>query len=422
MRDHDGLGATRAGGGGGLNATFVNTINMSNVDNRDPAARRQQRATVDFRHASRRRGSMDETKLLTFASTVASRSAFNRTSQPHADLRADLRKETNSTIQAYNRQTRSEILRLAQADAVCAAEQTALSGIFARMQRAMETPDRMIWLADRSMSKRGVRCIQDADDGGATAALQRERQTALRWRDELLDRIAATRTLVVTFKTAQNDLKAHLRVKKRGIDLNPDAYSGVATQLPVPMDDDPPCLVTLADMFVQVRTQRESDEEFLMLLDEELAMSRKNLDLAIKEAVQYSRNMERELVLAKGRTRLAHNKALRDKHLLEIKHECNEGPMEGSAYVRTSERVDRPMVRKYEEAVHVVPGQVTLHETSDSNAQILTGSQRVAANDASDLSGLARALSATLHDRGVNRAVDQDIGRFRKRLQPGRRP
>jgi hypothetical protein len=69
-------------------------------------------AEYDFRY----KGNMSEEQLLTFASTAVSRAAFNRTVLPSPALGRQLREETNGTILEYNRQIRTEVLRLSQAD------------------------------------------------------------------------------------------------------------------------------------------------------------------------------------------------------------------------------------------------------------------------------------------------------------------
>lgn len=426
-RDADGLGGSRRTGGGSVSGSFLDTLSMTRVDNRDPTVRQQQAPVRDFRHAPRmpHHGVQSEAKLLKFASSVTSRAAFNRTAHPTPDLKEDLRAETNATIQAHNRRVRAEVLRLAHADAAAAAEHSALAGTHARLVRALEEPERMVWLADRSLSKRSTQCItNDMNDviGPNHRAIRDERLVAVKWRDEILDRTVSTKELLNTFARCRQDLYKCLTVRKQGTDLNPDTYSGIVTQFPVPTDDDPAQLIAVADMFSSSQSHRNDITAFLSLCGEDLAQSRSNLDAAVQAAVKQSRDMERDLVLAKGQTRLALNKTKRDVHRLTIRDGVNAGAAQGAAYVRTSERPDRPLVRTYNRTSFSVPGAVTRHETSQDNGDMFASSQRVAADDASELHVAARALSATLHDRTVNRTVDQDIARFRTRLHPSRRP
>lgn len=116
---------------------------MPTIDLRDPEIRRRQAVPFDMRNAAksvtitathfcqrvlmatalfRYKGKMSEQQLLTFASTTMSRSAFNRKSLPKPELGRQLREETNGSIQEYNRQMRSEVLRLSQADLAAAEE------------------------------------------------------------------------------------------------------------------------------------------------------------------------------------------------------------------------------------------------------------------------------------------------------------
>eukprot|EP00041_Stephanoeca_diplocostata_P007079 m.97670 g.97670 ORF g.97670 m.97670 type:complete len:433 (-) comp16722_c0_seq1:289-1587(-) len=426
-RDADGLGGSRRAGGGNVGGGFLDTLGMPRVDNRDPALRRQQAAVRDFRHAARmpHHGVKSETKLLNFASNVTSRAAFNRTAHPKPDLKRDLRGETNATIQAHNRRSRAVVLRLAHAEAAGAAELSALAGTHARLVRALEEPERMIWQADQSLSKRNMQCIPNERNdaiGPNQYAIREERQVAMKWRDEILDRTTSTKKLLNGFARCQQDLQKCLKERKKGNDLNPDTYSGVVAQFPVPTDDDPPQLIALARAFESSQTHRNDAAAFLSLCAEDLAKSRSNLDRAMKAAVKQSRDLERELVLAKGHTRLALNRTKRDLHLLTIRDGVNSGAAEGAAYVRTSERVDRPLVRAYHRTTGSIAGAVTRHETSEDNGDMFVSSQRVAADDTAELHMTARALSATLHDRSINRSVDEDIARFRTRLHPSRRP
>ena len=129
-----------------------------------------------------------------------------------------------------------------------------------------------------------------------------------------------------------------------------------------------------------------------------------------------------ELMLAKGATRLAKNKTSRDKHKLDIAVGCRDGPAEGK-HAFTRERADRPLVRRYNEAVghRENPSDVTSREVSKYGSNMLRSSLVRASLDRDDLSATGRALSATLHDRTRVVEVERDVRHFRARGNPAKR-
>jgi hypothetical protein len=129
-----------------------------------------------------------------------------------------------------------------------------------------------------------------------------------------------------------------------------------------------------------------------------------------------------ELMLARGATRLAKNKTSRDTHVLDITVGCRDGPSEYK-HAFTRERADRPLVRKYNEAVghRENPADVTAREVSKYGSEMLRSSLARASLDRDDLSATGRALSATLHDRTRVVEVERDVRHFRARGSPTKR-
>mmetsp|Transcript_16178 Transcript_16178/g.41963 ORF Transcript_16178/g.41963 Transcript_16178/m.41963 type:complete len:424 (-) Transcript_16178:45-1316(-) len=418
--DRDGLGAARTVGGGGVNAGFRTTMAAPRVDIRDPEVRRRQSVPLDMRRAPRYKGKMDEEQLLTFASATLSRAAFNRTTVAKPELRRDLREETNGTIQEYNRQKRAEVLRVAQADLAAADEHKALAHTYAQLLRVADLPERVIWLADQTETKAATRPI--LDDPAYRELVAKECTLARRWLARIQDRVIGTRNAMRTFEAARQTLANHLASMKVGLDLMPDTYSGAVAHFPAARFDDPPCLSHVAELYRASQTRRSADEKAIAACGRELSAAQEDVQQALDDARQRSRDLQRDMMLAKGAARLAKNKVMRSEHSLEIAAGGNEGPAEGAAYMFTRERPDRPLVRKYNEIPGHAAHGVTAREDSKANKELFHSSTRMVQNDADDLNDLMRAMSATLHDRNRNLYVDGEISRQRTRLGPGRRP
>lgn len=428
--DPDMMGASRRGGGGFVLPNFQDTLGQPRVDNRDPRIRHEQAPRLDLRHARRSKVGIDDEMLLDFASATASRVAFNRQTQPIPDLKRDLRVEANRTIQNYNRTTQAELLRLAQADLAGADEQAAVSGVCAKLLRLLEHPERTIWLVDRSFSKRGTRCIPDVDQ--ASAALVKERALAVRWQAEIQHRYTESCRISQALHNSRKQLAAFLKERKRGMDLMPDAYSGVVTGYPVPIHNDPQCVTELSDVYQTSQQRRAEDESFIQSCTQHMSDMRESVQAALAGSVARSKEQQRLLVLAAGQNRLAANRTNRNLHLLDIQQRVNEGVHEGNTvpairgghrgkFETTSEAYDRPLVNRYNRATEHHQHVVTAFEESRLPFDTFERSKVLAADDGLKLEHVARAVSATLHDRTINRKVDSEVSRLRTKLKPGRR-
>lgn len=415
--DPDGMGASRRGGGGTVLPNFMDTLQQPRVDNRDPRIRREQAAVLDFRHARRSKIGIGDEMLLDFASATASRAAFNRETQPRPDLKRDLRVEANKTIQNYNRSTQAEILRLAQADLAGAEEQSAISSTMAHLLRLLEHPERTIWLVDRSISKRKTRAIPDVDI--ASAGLLQERKLAVQWQHDIQMRYRETERISHVLHDARNQVAAFLKERKKGMDLMPDAYSGVVTRYPVPIHSDPDCVKELSDIYIASQVRRAEDDVFISDCKSHMDDMRASVQEALATTIKRSREQQRDLILAKGANRLAANGIARNQHLLDVKQKCNEGPH--WAVEETSESYTRPLVRQYNAANGHQKHVVTSFEESRVPFDEFERSKVLAADDGLKLEYVARAVSATLHDRTRNRHIDESVSRFRTKLKPGRR-
>eukprot|EP00037_Helgoeca_nana_P006372 m.58831 g.58831 ORF g.58831 m.58831 type:complete len:424 (-) comp17259_c0_seq1:191-1462(-) len=419
-RDCDGLGVARLSGGGGVPGTFRTTQTVPFINTRDPEVQRRQASGVDVRNTTRYKGNMSEEQLLTFASTAVSRAAFNRTVLPSPALGRQLREETNGTILEYNRQIRTEVLRLSQADVAADYEHKALSHTFSQLLKIVEVPERMLWLGGVSKAKSSTR--PTSDDPEYLTVLSAERALAKKWLARIQDRAQGTRNAMKTLGESRAVLANHLKTMKIGTDLMTDTYSGAVASFPAARFDDPPCLVRLAELYSASKERRLIDERDIEACSNELMEARNNMKVALDLALHQSKNLQRALILATGAARLARNKVARDDHEILIATGCNDGPAEGAAYLFTREKSDRPLVRKYNEVPQHAGKGITFREESRSDRNLFKSSKAMVKNDGDELDMAMRSMSATLHDRNQSLNLDGDIKRHRGRLSPGRRP
>lgn len=417
--DPDLMGASRRAGGGTVLPNFMDTLQQPRVDNRDPRIRREQNATVDLRNSRRSKVGLDDEFLLDFASMTSSRTRHNRRTEPQPDLKRDLRTETNAMIQRYNRETHAEILRLALADQAGSDEQNAISNTCAQLLRLLEHPERTIWLVDRSISKRKTQAIPLVDE--VASGLLQEREVAVQWLNRIQARYNETDRISRVLNDSRKALSRYLKERKKGMDLMPDSYAGAVTKYPVPIESDPACLKELSDVYLASQERRSADDRFINDCQKSINDFRERVQSALSTAVAKTREQERELVLAKGQTRLAANESKRALHVTTIRKEVNEGPAEGAAYLQVSERHDRPLVKCYNKANGHKAGTITLFEESTIPKDSFERSQVNQQDDILQLDFVARALSAKLHDRGINKQKDSEIARTKFKLRPGRR-
>lgn len=419
------------------------TITMPDTRRRDPAIQRAQLRKMDLRYDSHLRRGPDksavgstilnhtllapggpvtarEVGLIATAREVAWRSQTNRESQTRPELRQELTRETNAMVQQFNRESKAEVLHLAKADRAGADESKQLLRVYRMLEKAVQEPDRMLWVIEQSMRKRRERPLAQTDD--VDDLLASERAVVIESKMELQRVYGQVKRTVREMKVRRAALAAMLKAKKLALGLNSDAYSGAVSGagFPLPLDWDPPCVSALAEIYSYSQSQREEADAIMGSCASKMAERRAETKRAIAASIQRAKELEREVALAKGQTRIARNETTRNQHKLEITAGRHRGP-DSTRYLTVAERANRPLVGNYNASGEHSVGQVTYFETSRRTGNWFDDTLRQTKNDGGDLDVASRQLQAAYADTKHNRDVDTAIRNLRERCSPGRR-
>eukprot|EP00040_Diaphanoeca_grandis_P023362 m.127008 g.127008 ORF g.127008 m.127008 type:complete len:424 (-) comp29239_c0_seq1:82-1353(-) len=417
--DPNQMGSSRRGGGGAVPSMFCDTFKTHRIDNRDPRVRFEQRVVKNVKHARQSSKRLVGTPVLDYSEAAITRTVKNYTTQPRPDLKRNLRVETNSMVQSFNRRTQAEVLRLAEADRAGADEQSAITRVCELLKRVLEEAERTVWIVDQSKQKRATRCLHNDDN--VDAQLQREKKETLAIRKQIKQVFAETSLISKVLMDARASLRALLKEKRKVLDVQADVYSGAVTSYPVPVREDPDCLKELSEVYQTSQRRRNTSEGFVEEVRLVLSHLRSKVEKTLKQSEVVSRAQQRELVLSKGRNRLARNGNARHLHWLEITQKCNEGPYEGKNYEKVADKPDRPLVKNYNKAKAHTQRTITRFEESQDPFHTFERTKACATDDRYMLSVAALAISSNLHDRSYDKNVNTSISRFRSTLKPERR-
>lgn len=415
---------------------------------RDPEVRRRTRPTkqLDVRHeGSLHRGSgrasrkdrvvlnasltspqlfgntdVQDTGVLAKAHATTRRAWLNRDAQRQPDLRRELNTEANAMVHQFTRETKAEVLQLMRAAKAGTTESKALLRCYRLLERAVEEPDRMLWIVDQTTLKRKSRPLHGRDE--VDDLLAAEKASARRCKRLLIRKYAECKSTTREMKRKREVLGELIKDKRIGLGLNADAYSGAVegAAFPLPLDWGPPCVQDLGQCYTQSVLLRQEVEASLAQCSAEMAACRAATEAAIKDSIRKGKELHREVMMAKAETRLADAQARRNQHTLEITRLKHLGP-EASTDRTVAERTNRPVVATYGRATGHSFGGVTAMETAKLAEEWLSDNIRQTKYDRDALAVSNAKLDAAIHD--VTKTTQSDIAlrNYRTRFGPGRR-
>jgi hypothetical protein len=323
-------------------------------------------------------------------------------------------------IHQFTRETKAEVLQLVAAGGAAVTESKALLRSYRMLERAVEEPDRVMWLVEQAARKRGTRPLHSRD--AIDLLLRAEKAAAKKCKHLLIQRYAAAKSMTRELKQRRAVLQALVDTKRIGLHLNADATAGAVegAAFPLPLDWGPPCVRLLAECYTRSVQLRGEVAASLAQCSELMAGCRSASEAAIKESIQRGKDLQREVLIAKAETRLADAQARRNQHRLEINHLKHLGP-ERSSDRTVAEKHARPLVQTYGRADGHRQGEITALETADLAKEWLENNIRQTKNDRDVLAHSEAKLNAAIHDIRQTKHSDVALRNFRGRFSPSKR-
>lgn len=354
------------------------------------------------------------------AHSTIRRTWANRDAQRQPDLRRELNTEANAMVHQFTRETKAEVLQLTRAAKAGTTESKAILRCYRLLERAVEEPDRMLWLVDQAAKKRRTRPLHGTDE--VDEMLAAEKTCARKCKRLLIKEYAACKSMTRELKQKRGVLADLIKEKRIGLGLSADSHSGTVegAAYPLPLDWGPPCVQALGQTYTASVGLRQDVEALLAQCSAQMAGCRAATEAAIKNSIQRGRDLHREVMMAKAETKLADAQARRNQHTLEITRLKHLGP-EVSTDRTVAERTNRPLVTTYGRATGHSFGGVTAMETAKLAEEWLSNNIRQTTYDREALAASNAKLDAAIHDVTKTTQSDVALRNFRSRFGPDKR-
>ncbi len=375
----------------------------------------------DMRTARRYRnpGDLDTATLRKAAWLTTARSNVNgRTLAATAPVpRQAQRSAVEADIRDHERDQRALVLALREVEQELKREARALANSSDELVAALETPLRALWLADRC-SERRARAPSVAAEDKAAAALRRESRVASKAKLLLERCMKETKAVRQEIEDALRDLEAEIQKESRGLDLNPETYSGAVLTFERPQGPPPPTVVAADVIMAESRRTRDRNSAAVEDSVSEVIAAGRAAEAGLRAAIEDAQSVQASLVRARGANRAAKAAATRQKKDLALKKQLNLGPVSGQ-WLTTAERFDRPAVRAHAKNTGLSVGDITRREHPAAANAVFDSALRTASRDVDDHSKLSKRLDDAILDRSTTVKVLEDVVHFRRRCKPG---
>eukprot|EP00056_Hartaetosiga_gracilis_P019604 m.15071 g.15071 ORF g.15071 m.15071 type:complete len:415 (+) comp7805_c0_seq3:55-1299(+) len=405
---------------GGAFQSTMNPVDLSIRGHSSHGRRQQQQQRTDLNLSnSFNRMDHDAFHVRREAQTLKHRSEkhMNGCSQPI--LRKQIRKETNKSIQDFERDTKALVLSLREVERSTSQDVHK----FKRMHKQFETfieevVKRTVWMNKESVKRRaGANHVPDSVD----LDLEEERRMAKMFLDTSKRIYRDNEDALKDMSSCMKFISRELKKEKRPLGLNSEAYAGMVAKYPKPQGSAPPVVTRAREESESARRMCADTKEFMAMCSRDLQHQRDAVDNSLRQLIKQFKHAHADLLQAQGDTRRALHQTHRAAWSQELTEEINEGPREGKRYQKIADRTTRPTVRSYDRRVREDDVDVVAWEDSSRAKRQLQRQKDLLQQDVSMLSTTSRTLSNAVRDRKHLTDCDNAVLKFRNRCGPGKR-